>query len=95
MRYLVAALLFLWTGAAMAQNACGPRAEIRDYLASRYSEVPDQVGSMENSGGVVELYTTADGSTWTLVVTRGDMSCLIAAGQSWQAITRMPIEQES
>lgn len=55
-------------------------------LESQYKEVPVAVG-VTNSGGLIEVYSTSSGSTWTIVVTmpRG-MSCLVAAGEGWQAL---------
>jgi len=40
---------------------------------------------VSTNGSLVELYTSENG-TWTLMLTRPDgVSCLIAAGQNWEA----------
>lgn len=40
---------------------------------------------LTQAGGMIELFTTPAGETWTLIVTspRG-LSCLVASGQNWQ-----------
>ncbi len=71
---------------AAAQEAQVPwfeRAEIVGQLAARYTEAPTALG-LTSTGAVLELFTAADGATWTLVITRPNgMSRVIATGESW------------
>ncbi len=75
---------------AAAQEAQAPwfdRAEIVGQLAARYTEAPTALG-LTSTGAVLELFATADGATWTLVITLPNgNSRVIATGESW---TRRP-----
>ena len=62
-------------------------------LANKYKEAPVAVG-VTNTGGLVEVYSTGDGNTWTIIVTTPQgMSCLVAAGEGWRTIEHK-IEEE-
>ncbi len=71
---------------AAAQEAQVPwleRAEIVGQLAARYSEAPTALG-LTSDGAVIELFATADGATWTLVITLPNgLSRVVATGESW------------
>ena len=71
---------------ANAQAVCGDRNEIVSRLESGYDEKVSALG-LAGNGGVVELYTSNKG-TWTLLMTQPNgMTCLIAAGDSWESIS--------
>ena len=82
----IAALAVLLAGVpAMAQTVCSTRAEFIDQFAHRYAENPIAMGLASN-GGVVEVLASERGS-WTLLVTMPNgVSCVIAAGESWEAL---------
>lgn len=68
---------------AIAQSADLPRADLVEQLGAQYAETQAAVG-VTDEGGVVEVFTTEDGSTWTLVLTTPDgISRFIAAGETW------------
>ena len=69
---------------AQAPTPCTTRTRMVEHLGSRYAEAPIALG-LANNGGLVELFASTDGTTWTVVVTspRG-LSCILAAGESWQ-----------
>jgi len=69
-----------------ASPQCGPRTALLDKLAKEYREAPTAIG-LASTGTLVEVLTSEDGATWTIVVSRPDgTSCLVAAGQEWQAL---------
>ena len=71
---------------AQAQLKCGDRMEALNHLSTKYHEAPVAVGLATN-GGVVEVLSTLDGKTWTIIVTMPNgKSCLIAAGQDWESV---------
>lgn len=83
---ILAALTMMVPVASTAQAAppCGERKDVIDRLGQHYAEALSAVGITSN-GGVVELLTSADGKTWTLIFTYpGGPSCLVAAGEGWQ-----------
>lgn len=68
---------------AQAQMACAERSDILSRLDGQYSEVPVAMG-LANNGGVIEVLSSPDGNTWTIIVTdTHGMSCLLAAGEYW------------
>ncbi len=74
------------TTPAAAQTVCMSRAGILEQLSSKYAETPISLG-LEKLGNVVEIFSSGDGATWTMVLTRPDgETCMIASGEAWQAI---------
>ncbi len=70
---------------AQAQQACAPRDTVLAHLASKYHEAPVAVG-VTNKGGLIEVLSTPDGKTWTIIVTSPQgLSCMVAAGEDWQS----------
>ena len=56
-------------------------------LGSWYSEALVAIG-LADTAGVVEVFSTGDGSTWTMVLTMPDgMSCVMATGEGWEHLT--------
>ena len=93
-RAVIAAGLIL-AGILMAENAfaqtqCGERTRITAALAEDYREAQRAVG-VTPAGTVIELWTTDNGSTFTLFVTvPTGVACVIASGERWQRIRPMP-----
>ncbi len=86
-RFCLAASVFfiLWPTAAVAQRVpCDLHDKVLAHLAKKYSEATVAIG-VTNTGGLVEVLTTRDGSTWTIIVTTPQgMSCLVTAGEGWR-----------
>lgn len=69
---------------AAQSELCAQRADLLKQLARKYSEKPVAMG-IADSGRLVEVIASDDGSTFTVLVTTPDgLSCLMATGQSWQ-----------
>ncbi len=67
-----------------AQSACNPRTDVLGHLAKKYGEAPGAIG-VTNKGGLVEVLTTGDGNTWTIIVSQPNgTSCMVAAGEGWR-----------
>ena len=67
---------------------CEQRRTVLQYLSSRYEEKPVAMGVAEN-GGLIEVLTSRTGNTFTIVVTSPDgKTCMVAAGEDWQALIR-------
>ena len=68
---------------ALADTACGPRAEIVAKLAQEFKESQQAVG-LVNENAVLEVFVSGNG-TWTIIATGTDgKSCLLSAGKDWQ-----------
>ncbi len=95
-----AALMVISSGAAaqnqpQGQNQCNTRDSVISLLASKYKEAPVALG-VTNTGGLVEVLSTGDGNTWTIIVTTPQgMSCLVAAGEGWRALDKIALEPEA
>ena len=88
-RILVGAVvLSVLCAQAAAQPACAPRDVVLKKLAEDFQETPVGLGLSAN-GSVLELLTSAEGTSWTLLVTRpGGLTCLVASGEDWTMIAR-------
>ncbi len=65
---------------------CDQRARVLGHLAQKYKEMPVAIG-VTTSGGMVEVLTTGDGGTWTIILSNPNgTSCLVAAGEGWRAL---------
>ncbi len=71
------------------------RDRVLTHLAEKYGEAPVAVG-LTSAGGLVEVLTTDDGRTWTIIVTTPQgISCLVAAGEGWRDVERVIEEPET
>lgn len=74
---------------AAAQMACGDRTDILTSLEGKYEEAPVAMG-LSNTGGVIEVLSSPEGNTWTIIMTDPNgLSCLIAAGEYWEAAKKI------
>ena len=74
---------------------CAPHAEVAERLDSKYSEAPAAIGLASN-GGIIELFSTADGATWTLVMTMPDgTSCTVAVGRAWATFPATALDPQA
>ncbi len=91
-RVTMAAVLALSFPALAGQHG-GPTCDIRHrvlaQLENKYSEKPVAIG-IANNGSVVELLTTREGNTWTIVITLPNgMTCLVVAGEDWESFPKV------
>ena len=76
--------LVLASASALAAPQCNTRETVLELLSQKYSEAPVAVG-VANNGGLVEVLSTGDGGTWSIIITSPKgMSCLVAAGEGWR-----------
>lgn len=84
--FVIAASVVAAVPAAAQTQACSSRMEVLKHLSSEYSEAPVAMG-LANNGGVVEILSSKAGQSWTIILTLPNgVSCLIAAGENWEAI---------
>jgi hypothetical protein len=88
-----AAAVIAWPAAAQPQ--CSPRASVLKMLESKYKEAPVAVG-VTNNGGLVEVLSTGQGETWSIIITTPQgVSCLVAAGEGWRAVEHVAMDPEA
>lgn len=64
---------------------CDNRDSILEALGASYAEAPVAVGATNAGDVLIEVLSSADGTTWTIIMTKTDgTSCLVAAGTDWQ-----------
>jgi len=87
---------------AKAATAAGPTAPvcasyeaISKQLEKKYTEVPVGRGLVDGNK-LMQLFASADGATWTVVVVRADgVSCIAAAGEHWQDVAPKALGPEA
>jgi hypothetical protein len=78
------------TPRAEAEEArtCADRAQVVARLAERFGETLRSLG-LQRGDAVVEVYSSEETGTWTILMTRPDgITCLLAAGQRWEQDAR-------
>ncbi len=75
------------THSALApQMACAPRGGVVEALSRQYGE-HQIAGGISSSGWLIELYSSADGSTWTIIASSPQgMSCAVSSGEGWRRL---------
>ena len=67
-------------------GTCAPRPDVIERLAATYGETRKGIG-IARQGAVMEIYASDETGSWTIIVTLPDgMACLVAAGQSYEAL---------
>lgn len=80
---------------AVAQPQCDQRESVLKVLQQKYKEAPVALGVTHN-GGLVEVLSTGNGTTWSIIVTTPEgMSCLVAAGEGWRAMEAIAADPEA
>lgn len=86
MLFGLAAAMAIPAAASAADLVCAERETLLASLSKEFEEAPRELG-LANNGTLVELLTTRDGSTWTMLMTRPDgTACVIAAGEAWEKL---------
>ena len=84
--FLALGFLGLASAPAMAQAVCGKRSDIIRQLQKKYGETRRSVG-VQQGRGVVEVYASSDTGSWTILITNArGLSCLMAAGEAFEAL---------
>lgn len=75
-----------WAASAAETMSCDQRQKVIGHLATKYQEAPVAVG-VTSTGRLVEVLSTDDGQTWTIILSHPDgTSCLLAAGEGWRKL---------
>ena len=84
----LAAALIMVPHEGTAEDRCNQRNIYLGHLARTYQEVPIAVGVIDQDR-LVEVLSTDDGKTWTLIVSSPDgRSCLLASGEGWRQVPK-------
>lgn len=91
MAVVLGIMVLLSSEPAAAQSAAQAplgfsRDEIVAQLGERYNEAP-VAGGIAANGSILEVFSSADGQSWTIIITRPDgRSRVIAEGEGWSFI---------
>ena len=91
---ILAAGVILAALPAVAQQMsmmCLARADVVARLAETYGEVQQFMALSNGPGDMVEMFGNPETGSWTLLLTSPQgVSCLMAAGAMWEAVTPPP-----
>lgn len=69
-------------------TACGQRTDVVKALGDRFHEKQSAM-ALTSVGTMLEVLTSDNGATWTIIVSRPDgFGCIFAAGQNWQIVDK-------
>ena len=87
MTMLLAAGMMLGAASLVeAQNACAPRDQVVERLATKYGESRQSIGLGANNA-VIEVFASLETGSWTITATTVDgTTCLIASGQAFEEL---------
>lgn len=86
--FALAATLALPAGAQTGnpRMPCYNAIEVAKQLSAKYDEAPVAFG-MQSNGNLLQVYSSAEKGTWTVVsTTPSGMSCIVAAGKHWEQL---------
>ena len=84
--YLLPLLTMLATSQAAAQTSCGPRDVVISALTAQFGETRQSIG-IGSGNVVIEVFASENTGSWTITATNtGGVTCLIAAGLSYEAL---------
>ena len=79
-----AAPLAAETESRPARMPCHDAVEIAKQLSRKYDEAPVAFG-LQTNGNLLQIYASKGTGTWTVVsTTPAGVSCIVAAGKSWE-----------
>jgi len=91
---MLVAMSTIPVAAATESPPCAPRPELLKQLSKRFNEAPVALGLAKN-GSVIEVLTSDDGETWTIMVSQPNgPSCLVAVGEGWEELKRVGAKGE-
>ena len=84
---LAVAVLMPINAPANAQSSnCFIRSKVVDHLYKKFKESLIIAGLAAN-GSVMEVFSSPDGNTWTVILTDANgRSCIVASGEAWITI---------
>ena len=86
--FFAATLVSFQVTDASAQNVCFERGALIKHLSGKFEEAPVAAGLAAN-GSVLEVFSSPDGVTWTIVLTQPDgATCVMASGEAWMAMKK-------
>lgn len=89
MKLILATLAALLSLPAAAQTACMPRDKLVEAITDKYGESVRMSG-LAGTSSLIEVWG-ADGGSWTITSTAANgVTCVIAAGQSFETIAAAP-----
>jgi len=85
---LAAGCILAVTSVALGQGppgACFPREHLLSWLSENFGEEP--VGFGVTDGKLLELLTSKDGQSWTIIMTwPNGTSCMMTGGEGWRRV---------
>jgi hypothetical protein len=94
MKYLIPLLLISTSALAQQQpGPCASKEKTHELLTKQYGEKPF-VEMKDNFGRQFVMYVNPNSGTWTVIVTKDDMSCGVSAGKDLTPVDPKRFEQK-
>ncbi|CAH2408305.1 hypothetical protein [Mesorhizobium escarrei] len=91
---MLVAMSTIPVAAATQSPLCGSRPELLKQLSKRFNEAPSALG-LAKDGSIIEVLTSDDGSTWTIMISQPNgSSCLVAVGEGWEEVKHVATKGE-
>ena len=85
-------ILPLSSAPAEAQQLCSERGKVIGQFSKVYKETP-VAGGLTRDGRLIEILSTGDGSTWTIVISKpSGETCVMMAGEGWRPLKLKAVE---
>ena len=74
------------TSRGVVVQACDEYGSLKERLGEQFKEVPAAFGLGMN-GNLIQVFVSAETGTWTIISTAPTgVSCIVAAGESWEIL---------
>lgn len=84
-----AALAATFAFPAHAAPNCASTEDVVEILTLRFAEEPVARG-LDQNGNILLWWANVDTGSWTLTVTRGDQTCVVADGAAFERLALQP-----
>lgn len=89
MKQIIAAALAVCISApAWGQEQCGPHSDLTAWLSENYGESLQSVGI--TAAGFLETWANIASGSFTVILTQGETSCMVIAGQGFARVDHDP-----
>ena len=87
-KVIAAALAICISAPTWGQEQCGPHSDLTAWLSENYGESLQSVGV--TAAGFLETWANTTSGSFTMLLTQGETSCMVIAGQGFARVDHDP-----
>lgn len=87
-KVIAAALAVCISAPAWGQEQCGPHSDLTAWLSENYGESLQSIGV--TTAGFLETWANTETGSFTMLLTQGETSCMVIAGQGFARVDHDP-----